>query len=163
MNTHDVIRESLGTAHHIVISYLSDLTDTDFMQRPVQAANHIAWQLGHLISSEYGLMEQVKPGLSPKLPAGFLEAYTKETSKMDDQSRFHSKAEYLHLYNRQRNATLQILEGLSEPDLDKPGPESMRAYAPTVGSIMLLQGIHELMHGGQFVAVRRKLNKPVLI
>ena len=48
------------------------------------------------------------------------------------------------------------------PDLDKPGPESMREYAPTVASVLMLLGSHWLMHAGQFVPIRRKLGKPPL-
>ena len=42
-------------------------------------------------------------------------------------------------------------------------PESMREFAPTVGVAFNLIGIHEMMHAAQFVAMRRKLGKPVLI
>lgn len=163
MKPQDIIRESLGMAHHIVTAYISDFNDTELMERSVPGANHTAWQLGHLIVSEYEMMEEIKPGFSPKLPAGFTEAYTKETSKIDDPAKFQTKTQYLDLYKRQRDATLQILEEIAAEDLDQPAPESMRSYAPTVGSVMLMQANHELMHCGQFVAVRRKLKKPVLM
>ena len=52
---------------------------------------------------------------------------------------------------------------LRDTDLDKATPESMKEYAPTVGSVFNIIGIHEMMHGGQFVPLRRKLNKPVMI
>ena len=54
-------------------------------------------------------------------------------------------------------------DAMPETDLDKPGSESMRAYAPTVGATFNMIGIHEGMHAAQFVVVRRKLDKPVLI
>ena len=37
-------------------TYLADLSDDDLFIRPHEKANHIAWQLGHLITSEYNLL-----------------------------------------------------------------------------------------------------------
>ena len=51
---------------------------------------------------------------------------------------------------------------MSDADFDQPGPEPMRAYCPTVGSVFTLQGTHWMMHAGQWAIVRRKLGKPPL-
>ena len=64
----------------------------------------------------------------------------------------------------QRDATKAVLDGLSDAELDAPGPERFRQMAPTVGVVMLLIGNHVLMHVGQFVSVRRHArSKPVAI
>ena len=52
------------------------------------------------------------------------------------------------------------VEATPEADFDKPGPESMREYAPTIGAVLMLLATHWLMHAGQFVPIRRKLGKP---
>ena len=39
----------------------------------------------------------------------------------------------------------------------------MREYAPTVGAVLNLIGVHDLMHAGQFVPVRRMHGKPIRI
>ena len=41
--------------------------------------------------------------------------------------------------------------------------EAMRDYAPTIGAVFNLIGLHAMMHAGQFVPVRRMLGKPILI
>lgn len=163
MNAKDVIRQALDLSDMILNSYLKDLEDADLHVRPVDGMNTIAWQLGHLVSSERGMVEGVKPGSCPALPAGFEENHSRDTTNSDDTSKFVSKSEYVALIQAQRAATKAVLEGLSESDLDAPGPERMRNFCPTVGSVMLLTGTHYIMHLGQFVAVRRKLNKPVTI
>ena len=99
----------------------------------------------------------------PDLPDGFADSYTKETSTSDDASKFHKKDEYLKLMAEQRTATLAALDAASATDLDKPSPEEMQAYAPTIGAVFNIVGIHVMMHAPQFVPVRRKLGKPVLI
>ena len=163
MNTQEAIKTTLGSAMHIAQAYLGDLSDADLMERPVPTAHHIAWQIGHLITSENNMMEMIKPGHSPKLPAGFAEKHAKTAAGENDKSKFCTKKEYLDLWATQRRATLEILETLSDKDLDAPGPETYRSFAPTVGAMMILQGTHPLMHLGQWAIVRRKLNKPIVI
>ena len=52
MNAKDVIKYNLRVADMGWSTLLSDLSDADLLVRPSPAANHLAWQLGHLISSE---------------------------------------------------------------------------------------------------------------
>ena len=65
-----------------------------------------------------------------------------------------------HLVDDRRRLLLLQAE-LCERSLDDL-PESMRAYAPTVASVLTLLGTHLLMHAGQFVPIRRKIGKPAL-
>ena len=160
MTAKDVIRHSMGLSRSVLTQYLADLTDEDLMVRPVPGANHIAWQLGHLIICENGLNEIGYP--MPALPEGFAESYTKETAGSDDPAKFHKKAQYIELLEQQRAAALAHLEALPDADLDKPGPEEARAYAPTVGAVFNTLGLHDMMHASQFTVVRRRLGKPPL-
>jgi hypothetical protein len=133
------------------------------MRRPGKGCNHLAWQLGHLITSEAGLLEGIAPGKGVSLPDGFAEAHSKEACENDDPSAFRRKDEYLQWYDKAREATLAALDGLSESDLDQPAPEHLRAFAPTVGDVFALIASHPLMHAGQFVIIRRELDKPILM
>ncbi|MFQ5806215.1 MAG: DinB family protein [Phycisphaerae bacterium] len=162
MTPEDAIKNTIDTCHEVLTAYVSDMSDADLLIRPVPEAHHIAWQLGHLVMSEHQMVGELGHKM-PELPDGFAESYTPEAAKSDDAAKFHGKAEYLELLTRQREATMAALGATREADLDEPTPESMREYAPTVGSLFNLVGIHELMHAGQFVPVRRKLGKPVLI
>ncbi|HVX13142.1 MAG TPA: DinB family protein [Pirellulales bacterium] len=162
MNAHGAFHDALKGADFITTTYLNDLNDADLLVRPVPNANHIAWQLGHLIVAENGMLSEVCPGAMPALPAGFREKHTKETAGSDDPAAFLSKDEYLRLYREQRAATLKALDSLSEADLDRPAPESMKSFVATVGGIFNTQALHWLMHAGQWVIVRRKLgHKPI--
>lgn len=163
MNAKDVIRDTIRNSDFIVNSYLNDLTDDELFIRPVAGMNHLAWQLGHLIWAERWFMESVKPGASPALPEDFGELYGKEGAKVDDRSKFRSKQEYLSLWKAQREATQSILESLPESRLDEQTAEQFRSFVPTVGALFNMIGVHPLMHVGQWVAVRRKQQKPVAI
>jgi hypothetical protein len=131
--------------------------------RPTPGANHIAWQLGHLIQSEPYLIRSTVPTASyPDLPAGFVEKHSKENAAKETLADFYPRAEYIDLFTRVRQATIATLETLVDDDLDRPTQGNMKSYAPTLGDLFLLVSNHALMHGGQFSVVRRKLGKPIL-
>lgn len=160
MKAQDLLRGALTMSQHMLASYLSDLSDADLLVRPVPGANHIAWQLGHLITAERGMGAQIPGAVYPELPAGFAERHTKETASKD--AGFGTKAEYLDLFNKVRQATIDAVAKLSDADLDKPTEGRMAQMVPTVAALIGLNSDHVQMHGGQFSVVRRKLGKPVL-
>ncbi len=162
MNAREAIKQSMNMPDTIWKSYLNDLSDEDLLVRPVDGANHIAWQLGHLISSEHSLMEAICPGSMPPLPDGFAEKYTSDTSGSDDPADFLGKEDYIQLAESQRTGTLAELEKLSDEDLDAPSPESLKMLGPTVAGIISMQPTHWTMHSGQWAVIRRKLGRPPL-
>jgi hypothetical protein len=162
MNAKDAIRTTLKGTQDLVTRYLSDLSDADLLVRPVPGANHIAWQLGHLIGAEVRFGSQLPTAAYPELPAGFVERHGKETAAVDPPKGFGTKAEYLNLFTKVREATLTALDKASDADLDRPTTGPMAPFAPRLGELLVLVANHTLMHGGQFTVVRRKLGKPVL-
>jgi uncharacterized damage-inducible protein DinB len=163
MKAKDAIRTALQGTQQLLSRYLADLSDADLLVRPVPGANHIAWQLGHLIHAEVHLLANQVPGATyPELPAGFAARHAKAVAGSESTKGFGTKAEYLDLFNKVREATLANLEKLADADLDRPNTGEMAPVAPTVGALLLLQSNHTLMHAGQFTVVRRKLGKPVL-
>ncbi|HLJ92317.1 MAG TPA: DinB family protein [Gemmataceae bacterium] len=162
MNAKEAIKTALVSTKEILGWYLSDLSDADLLVRPVPAANHIAWQLGHVISSESHLLGQLPGAQYPKLPNGWDDQHGKSGATMDPPKGFASKEEYLTQFNKAREATLAALAKMSDADLDKPTQGNMAQFAPTLGALIMLQSNHTLMHAGQFTVVRRKLGKPVL-
>ena len=162
MQAKAAILNSIDVADLVMGKYLGDLSEEALFVRPVAGMNHIAWQIGHLISSERGMVEGVRPGSCPPLPEGFDAKHTKETTGIDDPSKFHTKDEYLAVWTAQRAAVRAALEATSDADLDAPSPEGMRDFAPTAGHVFNLTGLHPLMHAGQFVAVRRERKLPVV-
>ncbi len=163
MNAKDAIRDTLNLSHFILKSYVGDLADADLMRRPGPGCNHIAWQLGHLITSECGLLSGIEAGSAPELPAGFAEQHAKDKATIDDPKQFATKDQYLDLTEKVHAATLSLLERYPETDFEKPSPENFRKMFPTMGAMFILIATHPMMHAGQIVPVRRALGKPVVI
>ena len=162
MQTKDAIRAAMDLSSQVFNTYLSDLDDAELMERPGTGCNHLAWQVGHLIASEVMLLDSVCQGKAAELPDGFAEAHSKEAAASDDAGKFYPKAEYQALFEKVRASTLAALEELSEDQLDQPSPEMFRDFCPTTGHMFVLIGTHPMMHAGQIVPVRRKLEKPIL-
>ena len=162
MNSRDAIKVGLDMGEFVSLGYLQDLTEAELRHRPAPTANHINWQLGHIIVSEHEIIDACVPGSMPALPAGMTEMYTKDTASVDDATKLLSKEELLKAYGVQRAATLAALAKLNDADLDRESPEKIRSYAPNFASAFSLQGSHWLMHAGQWAVVRRQLGRPPL-
>ena len=163
MNTQDAIQAAFATTDMVLTSYVSDMSDAEIMSRPAPGCNHIAWQLGHLISSEGNLLNMIKPGSAIDLPEGFAEKHSKETTGSDDASQFCSLAEYTELYKKARANSIAKISELTDAEMDAEAPEAFRSMCPTMGAVAILIASHPMMHVGQFVPVRRALDKPILI
>jgi hypothetical protein len=164
MQAKDAIKSALKSTQRMLEMYLADLSDADLLVRPIANANHIAWQLGHLIKSEPELVHMELPdAVYPELPAGFAEQHSKETATVDPPKGFHTKAEYLALSKEVRGATLALLDNMSDADIGRASTGKMARWAPTLADLFLMLGTHTMMHAGQFTVVRRKLGKPVLM
>ena len=161
MTTIELIADGCARNLEMLKMLVGDFSEADMMVRPCAGANHAMWQLGHLISSE-AQMVGACGGKAAELPAGLGEKFTKETSKIDDAKAFGTKAQLLELFGKVRAATVSWVKSLKEADLNKPAPEQMRAFFPTVGHLVLLLPGHLDMHAGQVQVIRRKLGKPVL-
>ncbi len=159
----DAIRTALESTHHLITWFLSDLSDNDLLVRPAPGANHIAWQMGHFIVSESKLANQPTfKAVYPELPAGFDKQHSAETHSREPAIGFATRAEYVDLFTKVRQATIAGLSALKDSDLDAPTQGKIATFAPTLGALLLLTSNHGLMHAGQFSVVRRKLGKAVL-
>ncbi|MCA9063935.1 MAG: DinB family protein [Planctomycetaceae bacterium] len=163
MDAKAAIQQTMAISNMVLESYIGDLSDGELLKRPGAGCNHIAWQLGHLISSECGLLNSIQSGAAPTLPEGFEQKHSKENAASDNAADFLTKQEYLDLAAKVRQAVTACLEAYPSDQLDAPGPEHFRNMFPTMGSMFLLIATHPLMHAGQFVPVRRELGKPVVI
>jgi len=163
MNTQQTLINTLNTSAMVLGSYVGDLTDEELMNRPGEGCNHIAWQLGHLINSECGLMEMISPGSAIELPEGFAEKHSNDQQGNDSRADFCSQAEYLALTEKVHAASIAMFEKLTDDDFAKPAPEHFRQMFPTMGHVCVLLATHPMMHAGQVVPVRRKTGKPVVI
>ncbi len=162
MTTSALMAEILAGNLEMLKGHLADFTDADMLVRPTPAANHTVWQLGHLAGAESGMVNLVTPGAIAPLPDGFSQKFTKETAKSDDPKAFPTKAEILDIFSKVRADTIAWAKSLTDADLEKPSPERLRNFVPTVGHLLVMTPVHGAMHLGQIQVIRRKLGRPVI-
>jgi hypothetical protein len=122
----------------------------------------MAWQLGHLIAAERGLVEAAAPGSMPALPDGFAERHRRDGTASDNPADYLSKEEYLQLADQIRAATLKVLDGFPDADFDKPVTARVPPFVKCAGDCFATIGPHWSLHAGQWVVLRRALNRPVM-
>ncbi len=162
MNGKEAFRTSLNVSNLFVTGYLDDITPDEMMIRPVPGANHIAWQLGHLILAERHFVNVAVPDSMPELPAGFADQYGRGKSPTDNPADYLTKEEYLAMMTQVREATLRALNGLTDEDFDKPIHGNVPPFVKSVGDCFATIGPHWACHAGQWVVLRRKLGRPVM-
>jgi hypothetical protein len=163
MGPKELMKNVVKSNDGMMNTYLNDLSDADLLVRPAPGANHIAWQLGHLINSEQSLLKGV-PGATPiELPAGWAEKYTGEASRSESTAGYLTKGQYLEWYKKSRDNLVKTIDAVSDKDLDAPTSGRLAQMCPRIGDLLMLTANHPLMHAGQIVVVRRKLGKPVVI
>ena len=159
MNFKDFIRSSLRISDFLSQGYLADITSEEMFVQPVPEANHIAWQLGHLIVSERNLVEAAATGSMPALPDGFAERHRRDSVPSSNPADYLTKDEYLQLAKQIRTATLGALDRLNDADLDKPVTARVPPFVKCAGDCFATIGLHWSLHAGQWVVLRRKLGR----
>ena len=162
MGTLDLNADVLKRNLDMFIGTLSDFSDADMYVRPCPGANNPAWQIGHLAGSETWMVSQINPNAMPKLPEGFEKKFSKENCTKEESGCFGTKNELIDQLTKTRMATIAWVKTLQPADLEKPAPEKLRNFCPTVGHVVELLPSHFAMHMGQMQVARRKLGKPII-
>jgi hypothetical protein len=163
MNGAEVIRTALASTGPMLAMHLQGFTNAELFVRPTPGANHLAWQIGHLIVAERSLvLGQLPSAEMPSLPEGFAASYKSDAAKLDGPEGFETLAEYLALFSAMRAGSIAAITTLTDADLDRPTVGPLAGFAPTLGGVLLLVANHALLHCGQITVVRRLLGKPVL-
>lgn len=161
MTYFDAVKQNLAFADMIWNMLTADLSDADLFVRPVPEANHLAWQLGHVIVAEWQFLKALGR-TAPKLPDGFIENHNTPGAKKDGPDGFLTLNGYRDLMRSMREWFLRAVDEMTEQDLSKPTEGPIAAIAPTVGQLLILAGNHNSFHTGQLSVIRRKLGKPVM-
>ena len=140
--------------------HLADFSDADMLKRPCNAANHTAWMVGHLATSEATLINIATPGAIPEQSMAMRERHSSKGTKLDEG--FVGKDELIRLLGETREKSIEWLLKLTDADWNREMPKQFENFAPTVGHLALMVPMHANMHLGQIQGVRRALGKPVI-
>jgi hypothetical protein len=160
MNSKQLLIDTYRQQAGMLQMHLSDFSEADMLVRPVEAANHVAWQLGHLVNSTINLINSVSPGALAAPEPAFAERHGYNGTKLNDG--FESKEQLLRRFNAMNDALIKWVQNLSDADAARETQDPIKGFAPTVGHLAYAHPVHVMMHVGQIQVIRRKLGKPIL-
>lgn len=127
---------------------------------PEGLPTNIAWQVGHLTVSQYGLlMFRIRGRQSEDLeliPGKFRKAYGRSSTPSPDAEGQPSPDELLDRLGRVFEQGLAVLQTVSPDVLLEPVEMPFAAYPVKLGAILFCP-MHEQIHAGQIGILRRAL------
>jgi hypothetical protein len=162
LNMAELIVRQLAFGRDTVLMTVEDFSDAELLARPVAAANHPYWQLGHLCDIEVDIGNSIRARTLAELPAEFRERFSTRMVKDDSALTGFGKGNLLSLFSTNREKTITMVKELTADELDAAAREDYAHIAPQVADLLMLIVHQGMMHGGQMQVARRKLGKPIL-
>ncbi|MEM9585820.1 MAG: DinB family protein [Planctomycetota bacterium] len=129
-------------------------------QMPSGLPTHVAWQVGHLAVSQYGLLMFRIRGRRPDdldlIPGRFRKAFGRGGTPNIDVGSQPTPAELLERLNRVYELATKEIRQTEPAVLLEPVEMPYAAYPCKLGAVLFCP-IHEQLHGGQIGLLRRAL------
>jgi hypothetical protein len=162
--TKDAIRFSLNLAEDAVLKSLATIDDAPLTFPTGKGGCHPLWVLGHLAFVE-GLAYEILTGIQN--PAGEWAAlFGQDSTATDNVAEYPPLSEVVARYMQLRRKNLQLLDSLSEIDLDKRTswqPKGVEEHFATYGKALLTLALHQMAHRGQITDAIRSAGRAVPI
>ncbi len=147
-------------------SLLVDLEDDDWFWSPESFTTHIAWQVGHLAMSQYGLTLFQQRGRDlavdrELMSTRFRKLFMRGTQPVADPDTYPDPAEILATLDRVHGQMRKEIVNFDDDSLDEPLGPPHAAFATRYGAL-LFAGDHEMIHSGQIGMLRRLMGKQPL-
>jgi hypothetical protein len=163
MHTKDAIKYALRISNGVVLSVIDEMNDAAMTFPTPNGGCHPLWVLGHLT-----LVEGMIPAalFAEENPAAEWQQYFGENSEpVADAGAYPPFAEVREKYLQLRERNLNVLESLSEADLDEPTkapPKGREHEFATCGQSFIVLALHQAMHRGNLTDARRAAGRIAL-
>jgi hypothetical protein len=156
MYTKDAIRYALNMANQGTLTSLATIEDAPLTFPTGNGGCHPLWVIGHLAFVEGLTLELLGGGPNPV--AHWSTIFGQGTVPSADATQYPPFAKVRERYVELRNRNLQILESMSEADLDQPTPwqpKGLEEHFATFAKSLFTVALHQMAHRGQITdAVR---------
>ena len=164
MYTKDAIRFSLDLAEDAVLKSLATIDDAPLTFPTGKGGCHPLWVLGHLAFVE-GLAYEILAG--KQNPAGEWAAlFGQDSTATNNVAQYPPLEDVVAKYMQLRRKNLQLLDSLSEIDLDKRTPwqpKGVEEHFATYGKALLTLALHQMAHRGQITDAIRSAGRAVAV
>ena len=165
MKATELLRFQLEASKNLTAGLLADMLDLPLTQPTAVGGNHPLWVAGHLAYSEANLTTHILAG-TPNPLIEWKELFERGTEPVADLHAYPPLSDVLARWDDVRKNTLEVLDSLSDEDLDKPSanpPEGREAFFGTYGKVFSAVCLHAAMHRGQVADARRAAGRSVLM
>jgi len=165
VNLSDFMVHLLEDSRKHTLGLVEDLSDEEMMFQPQPDTNHALWLLGHIVTSENGLILTWCGG-QPAMPEEYVQLFSIGTKPQSDPAPYPSKEEVLEVLADVHAKAIELVKGLSAEQLDERpvGYDEMPPGAQQLfwskGACIWLHATHEASHAGAITLLRRLLGKP---
>jgi uncharacterized damage-inducible protein DinB len=159
----EVLSHSLTNSSRLLNRFCEDLKPEEYLHRPTDGANCVAWLIGHLVMTDRSALTRLAGPAAdlPALPEGFEKRFARDAIAPGAES-FGDVTILIPLLNQHRQRLIGLVRGLPaevlERPLDKPHP-----MFSTVWEMLNFMSIHVSMHAGQISTIRRCLGRPPIM
>ena len=160
MYTKDAIRYSLNLAGQALMRSLEIIEDAPFTFPTGNGGCHPLWVMGHLAFVEGLTCEMLGGGSNPV--GDWAPIFGQGTVATAESAKYPEMREVRARYVELRNRNLQILESMTEADLDKPTPwqpKGLEEHFANYGKALLTVALHQMGHRAQITDSIRAIGR----
>ncbi len=155
----DLLPGQLEMGGFLFDKFTSDLSDAEYFKRPAPNTNHVAWNVGHIATSEDSMVAAITGG-AMKLSEDLHKLFGGSSECLDDSTKYPSRGELDEMYKNARAITIEQFNMFDEAKWSDPAPEGWPAdMFPTLGSIWAILPTHQFWHIGQITVCRQTMGK----
>jgi hypothetical protein len=165
MQSKDLLKTAIQSSQGMVLPLLEDMKNAPLTFRTPNGGNHPLWVLGHLAYGEGAMLWSLMQG-KPNPLAEWKDLFDGGTEPTADAEKYPSFDEVLGRLYELRSQSMDLLDALSEEDLDQPSKNAPEGFEPFFGSYrlcFLMTAMHWMNHRGQAADCRRAVGRrPIL-
>lgn len=157
--------QQVEKARQYTTGLVNDTDDDQWFEQPFEGANHIAWQVGHIVVAQYGLTLAAVRGRHPEdaewLPKGYAKMFGRESTPQTELSGHPTPDELRAALDTVHDHVISGLQSV-EPDVFDDKPEWEVPMCATKLEAVHFCALHEMVHAGQIGMLRRMLGRAYL-
>ncbi len=164
MNKLEMLIDRLQVARTWTKGLLTDVEESRWFDPPAPGVGHVAWQVGHLASSQVALIHVRCFGreYTQHAPERFRQTFGKGSTPVADPTAYPPISEIRRMFDQLHRESIDLIRGMTDAELDEPTLGEAHPMFTTKAGAIGTAAIHETFHGGQIALIRRLAGKKPL-
>ncbi len=154
----DLILQQMKWARQYTRQLIDSIPESLWYKQPAGLKTHVAWQVGHLAVSQYGLMLFRQRGRMPGdlelMPGWLRKQFGRGTIPSESAEGMPAPTELLAMLEKIDHQAHAEVATLTAEQLGEPTEMPYTAYPIKLGALLFCP-IHESIHAGQLGLLRR--------